>query len=185
MDKRTFGRAILLALVPLCFLGSCAAQTPWTGTYTYVSSSGSSVGGSVLVTEYTLVVGSANSCSIRVSGYQVDENIECRLRPSGRRATVQFVSYADGNVKNELGVEEHAPDEVLFILLRDADRLSTEWAGLRPDAITENPGNYFKAMFSTSRARSSPSGDLQARHNRSKDRGVPGIARSIRAGHPL
>lgn len=155
MDKRTFGRAILLALVPLCFLGSCVAQTPWTGTYTYVSSSGSSVGGSALVTEYSLVVGSANSCSIRISGYQVDENIECRLKPSGRRATVQFVSYADGNVKNEFGVEEHAPDEVLFILLRDADRLSTEWAGLRPDAITENPGIYFKAMVSTSLARSS------------------------------
>ena len=133
----------ILLLVTLVVSSACNSSDQWDGVYTYSSTYGKTVGGSVVTSKYRLNVRSS-LCDLNIEGYQINDTIKCTVDNKASSMSVKFKSYGNGDVVNEYGVAMYKVDDVLFSLSKKDDLLVTTWGREKPDNIPTNEGTYFK-----------------------------------------
>ncbi len=126
----------------LCLIACSCAKAEWRGIYFCELEFGSTVPGQAVIVEQALVL-SADGCTLSVNGYQVSENIICKAESKGDGVAINFVSYADGSVKNIYGVQVYEAGETLFILTGDTARPATIWKSMWTEDIPAEGKNCF------------------------------------------
>jgi hypothetical protein len=141
--------AIAGALALATLAGGAVAQTTgWNGTYAFNESLGrDAVGtGISIFVDHRLTVG-PKGCRFTANGYQTNTTIRCAAKASGDRLDVAFVSFGDGSVKNQFGVQLYKPGQTMFSLSREGGRLITTWKAYTPQMEqNEKPAIYFKPV---------------------------------------
>lgn len=134
-----------LCFFPLLMLfAGCnnAANIDWRGSYLYEHEVGEGAGGISSIIEYTLTIAD-DKCSLTIVGLQTDEQITCSTKTSGDSIAIEFKSYADGSIKNPVGVAVYTVGSALFSMKKDKDGYVTKWHDLVPDGSKELSGKYF------------------------------------------
>jgi hypothetical protein len=142
------------------FATACMAnntENAWYGQYEYFSSGGETVGGSQIMLDITLKIdkqGGKESCQLNADGYQTYDRILCTTAVKNNRLTLQFKSYADGKIANEIGVERYKVGETLFSLEKSSatndkkqNRYIPHWGAYTPFGIKrKNMKDYFEKV---------------------------------------
>lgn len=136
---------LLFMVAPtICFAEDRGVDGFWTGDYTY--SHAFSDGIQPVITDIKLTITRDDHCTLSWEGFQTDENIICTIQKdkSEDGITILFVSYHDGSLKNQYGVEIYKPKERLFSLLRsEGKKIITVWSNVyRPDRVNK-AGRFF------------------------------------------
>jgi len=126
----------------LVFSSACNAANSWNGHYVYDAVSGNTVGGSVIYNKYKLNI-NGSRCLLTVDGYQTEEKIKCKAVIQKNILTVKFVSYANGSVLNEFGVDVYKVNDTLFNIFKKGNTLITKWMVLKPNTKLPIEGDYF------------------------------------------
>ena len=137
-----------VAVMCLASFAVTAQTAGWNGTYAFNESLGrDAVGtGISIFVDHRLTVG-PKGCRFTANGYQTNTTIRCAAKATGDRLDVTFVSFGDGSVKNQFGVQLYKPGQTMFSLRRQGGRLTTTWQGYTPQMEqNEKPGAYFKAV---------------------------------------
>ena len=120
---------------------ACASHPAWQGSYIYEADFGENAAEQSVLVEYVLKVGD-NSCKLSVQGYQVSELILCRAVEQEHSLDVKFLSYENGSLLNQYGVQIYLMDQTLFHLKSEKE-LITHWGAFVPDESVVKPGKYF------------------------------------------
>ena len=138
--------SLLLPLQIKAFvLESSHADTQWLGKYWYEGSAGRTVGGSAIVEEITLEIGANGECRIVEEGYQLDNEIKCRIETNRNELNVKFDTLASSH--GVRGEKYHSGD-VLFSLIRkkSGTSLLTRWSSMTPYGVKSKTGIYFRRL---------------------------------------
>jgi hypothetical protein len=144
--KRLGRVTLLLSMVAptVCSAEDRSVDGFWTGNYTYASSV--SDGTQPIITDMELKISRDDHCTLSWEGFQTDQKIICAVQKdkSADGIAILFVSYADGSLKNEYGVEIYQPKERLFSLVKsDGKEITTIWSNVyRPDRANK-AGRFF------------------------------------------
>ncbi|WP_431821324.1 DUF5991 domain-containing protein [Burkholderia sp. F1] len=140
----------------LLFLIFAAASSPcfsegvgevWEGDYEYSNSFWDGV--QSVITDINLKISSNGGCSVSWEGFQKDEKIICSVGKDsvGGGVIIRFVSYSNGDSKNEYGVEVYKPKARLFSLVRlNKNPIITTWGEAYRPPKTKRSGVYFKKI---------------------------------------
>ena len=142
-------RLLFVLLPAVCFAGCSGTRAvhTWSGAYEFVDSAGTTTGGTAVVVTYRLEVpGRPSHGTLRITGFQRDEDIRCDVSATTTRMTVKFRSYASGRTTNEFGVSVYQAGQLLFSLQSSAtaNDIVTKWEGLKPDGVQAESGRYFR-----------------------------------------
>ncbi|MET0273364.1 MAG: DUF5991 domain-containing protein [Phenylobacterium sp.] len=147
--RQTMTFAALGAIALAGASGAAMAQTAgWNGTYSFNESLGrDAVGqGISIFVDHRLTVG-PKGCRFTANGYQTNTTIRCAAKAGADRLDVKFVSFGDGSVKNQFGVQLYKPGQTMFSLSREGGRLITTWGAYTPQMKqNEEPAIYFKPV---------------------------------------
>ncbi len=144
---KRLGRVTLFLSVvapPICFAGHGSVDGPWMGDYTYYNSFSDGI--QPVITDMKLRITRDDHCTLSWEGFQTNQKIICAVqkRKSEDGIAILFVSYDDGSLKNQYGVEIYKPRERLFSLVRaNGKELVTVWSNVyRPDKANK-VGRFF------------------------------------------
>lgn len=144
MNKKLFFWYVLP--VAILFTGcKSEANSEWQGNYLYEHEIGEGAGGISSFIEYDLTIAN-EKCTLNIAGLQIDDHLICKAEPSENAVAIKFKSYADGEIKNPLGIDVYKVDDTLFSLVKDKDSLTTQWKSLVPDGMEKLSGEYFSRI---------------------------------------
>jgi hypothetical protein len=145
MKYLSWAKFLIMTIALFLTSHACMGQESfeWEGEYLYQDQLGKSFGGSPIVIDMNLRIKADGSCSLVVNGYQISEKIICRAVSDSVGKQIAFVSYDNGKIENEYGVQQYQVDEVLFSLERSQDKVLTTWQSLKPDNIEKTKGSFF------------------------------------------
>ena len=145
MKYLSWAKFLIMIIILLLTSHACMSQESfeWEGEYLYQDQLGKSFGGSPIVIDMNLRIKADDSCSLVVNGYQISEKIICRAVSDSVGKQITFVSYDNGKIENEYGVQQYQVGEVLFSLEHLQDKVLTTWQSLKPDNIEKTKGSFF------------------------------------------
>lgn len=112
----------LLVLMTSAFcLGTLTVSAQeWGGVYRYNANLGRNAGGTAMSVTYQISIedGANPLAEINADGYQISNTVLCTTRRKGSSIELRFLSYPDGKLENEYGVQLYEKDDVLITLTR-------------------------------------------------------------------
>lgn len=92
----------------------------WGGLYRYKANLGRNAGGTAMNITYEIFIedGPDPGAEIIADGYQTGNTVLCTTRMNGRSIELRFLSYPDGKLENDFGVQLYEKDDVLITLTR-------------------------------------------------------------------
>ena len=120
----TFIRILLFSIFMVataCTAGG--ADNAWYGEYRYSASGGETVSGSQILMNITVKIekpGNEERCRLDADGYQTYDRILCTTATNKNQLMLQFKSYENGKIVNEIGVERYKVGETLFSLEKES-----------------------------------------------------------------
>lgn len=144
--KRLARVTLLLSMVvpAICFAEDRSVDGFWIGDYTYFKSFSDGI--QPIITDMKLKITRDGRCTLSWEGFQTDEHITCAVQKDNSEdgIAVLFISYADGSLKNQYGLEIYKPKERLFSLVKsDGKKITTVWSNVyRPDKANQ-VGQFF------------------------------------------
>lgn len=98
---------------------SVSAQS-WGGVYSYHANLGRTAGGTRMNIDYEIAIEDDlnGMAEISANGYMTYNTVLCSTRKKGASLELRFLSYPDGKMKNEFGVQLYKKGDVLMTLTR-------------------------------------------------------------------
>lgn len=119
----------------------------WSGDYEYSDSFWD--GTQSVITDIKLKIARDGRCTLSQEGFQLDEHILCSAEEGKLRGRLDilFVSYPDGAVKNEYGVEVYKIRDRLFSLQKSrGNSIVTIWSSSYRPPKAKTIGIFFEKV---------------------------------------
>ncbi|MGF1687473.1 DUF5991 domain-containing protein [Photobacterium japonica] len=134
--------SFIASAVVTALLSSTANLSLWDGKYSCELDLGTTTSGVSAWANYDLLI-NGDSCNLQVTGFQVDEKINCNADGNENELNVMFDSYSNGSVENIYGVQVYEKGEELFSLEYKGDKILTSWKGINSDQPIDKNKNCF------------------------------------------
>lgn len=119
----------------------------WAGYFEYSNSFWD--GSQSVITNLRLKISPYGGCEISREGFQSDDTIICSVKEAahGDEIGIRFVSYANGDVKNEYGVQPYRKMAPLFYLKKSGvSGVVTVWGRSYKPPKVKVAGEYFEKV---------------------------------------
>lgn len=127
----------VLSVVLSASLSVFAADQPWSGTYTFTESAGTTQ-----YWFYELNIDSKQQCNYQVDGHQTMTNVDCEVRSQSGKNEIVLTAIHDCFACG------FAVGDTLFELSYNGKNLITTWQKEQPRVNSEQatPGHYFNKV---------------------------------------
>jgi hypothetical protein len=133
----------------MCFATLTVSAQEWGGLYRYNANFGRNAGGTAMNVTYEISIedGPTPGAEISADGYQTSNTVLCTTRKKGSSIELRFLSYPNGKMENEYGVNLYENSDLLMTLTRVVNAGKTKYRAVIGKYNTDVKGPvYFKKV---------------------------------------